>query len=138
MAEESAYRSGTKASSISNVETEALVDLLRRARAVRRRFALPTLLVAAAAALAGSVVHLSGAWSVLGRLEDGSYFISTPSVAIAACSCAAPFATIGVAFYLVARSASRRAWIAEFRKRPTSEEWTEREAWLTSTSRRFS
>ena len=107
----------------SDRETSALHDLLARMKQLRARIALPTLITSLVAIAIGTSAHATGYWSVLGRLDDGSYFVGTATFLIAAIICSAPVLGPGGLLYLVARARLRRAWQDEHRAKGVSSEW---------------
>jgi hypothetical protein len=121
----------------TDVETASIHDLLARIKRVRRRVALPALIASAVLAWLGGTLHVMGHWSLFGRLPDGGYYVSTPTMILAAALAAAPVASLGAALYLVMRGRMRRAWLDEYRRMEVSDEWPDREEWLERTSRRF-
>ena len=121
----------------TEVETASIHDLLARIRRVRRRVALPTLIASAILAWIGGTAHVTGYWSLLGRLSDGSYYVSTATMIVAAALSAAPVASLGVLLYLATRARMRQAWLDEYRHKEVSDDWPDREEWLQRTSRRF-
>ena len=120
----SAYRTRDEPEpSESDRETSALHDLLARMRRLRTRVALPALVMSLVAMSTGTMAHALGYWSVLGRLPDGSYFVSTATFMIAAVLCSAPVLVPSVAVYLLARARLRHAWHREHRTNGVSSEW---------------
>lgn len=121
----------------TDVETASIHDLLGRIKRVRRRVALPALIASAILAWLGGTLHVTGHWSLFGRLPDGGYYVSTATMILAAALSAAPVASLGAALYLAMRARMREAWLDEYRRKAVSDEWPEREEWLRRTSRRF-
>jgi nitric oxide reductase large subunit len=121
----------------TDVETASIHDLLARIKRVRRRVALPALIASAILAWLGGTLHVTGHWSLFGRLPDGGYYVSTATMILAAALSAAPVASLGAALYLAMRARMREAWLDEYRRKAVSDEWPEREEWLRRTSRRF-
>ena len=115
----------------TDLETDALHDLLRRTKHFRRRVALPILVGALVMSWVGMAAHALGYWSVIGTLSDGRYIVSTFTFLIAAVSCAAPILVPGVATYVVLRARLRAAWCDAHRKNGVSAEW------LAANSRRL-
>lgn len=88
----STYRSSEERHpKVSTVETDGLVEILKRTRAIRKRVFLPTMIAAAAFGFIGAAAHVSGYWSVLDRREDGSYFVSIVTSSVAFVLPAFPF-----------------------------------------------
>lgn len=132
-----AYRDRKEKPRSTDVETDSIHDLLLRTKALRRRVALPAMIVSGVLALAGAWAHVAGAWSIFGRLADGGYYVSTFSMILAAMICGTPTAAIGAAAYLVLRTRMRAAWLAHYRAVEVRDAWPERDEWLERTSRRF-
>jgi len=119
-----AYRTREKQEpSETDRETTALHDLLARMKRLRSRCALPTLVAALLPLSLGTTAHALGYWSVLGRLSDGSYFVSTATFAVAAVLSGAPVLVPGALVYVVARARLRRAWRDAHRANGVSSEW---------------
>ena len=107
----------------SDGETAALHDLLARVKRLRRRIALPTLVVSLVAVSVGTSAHALGHWSVLGTLPDGSYYVGAATFLIAAVVSCGPVLGPGVVAYIIARALLRRAWQDDHRAKGVSSEW---------------
>ena len=122
---------GDRERSTFDLETEAIVDLVARMRHLRRRVALPFLVVAAAFSNLGAAAHATGYWAVLGVLPDNTYVVNKLTVLLAFLLPILPVAIFGVPVYAALRSRTRRAWREEQGEHGLSAEW------LSTTSARF-
>jgi len=96
----------------TDLETEALRDLLRRTRRLRRRTALPAMIVGLIAAFGGMAAHITGLWSVFGGSDHQGYYVTAFSLGAAALVCAAPLVLPAAVLYLVLRARVRGTWNA--------------------------
>lgn len=94
----------------TDLETAAIYDLLARIKTLRRRVALPLMIAGVVAALFGMGAHVTGRWSILGRLDDGGYYVSGVTILVAAFLSAAPIVAPGAAVYVGLRGRARRSW----------------------------
>jgi len=65
---------------VSDLEAAALAELSRRVTAVRMRFTIPSIVLAAAAGTGAAIAHTTGYFALLGRLPDGSYYVTKGSI----------------------------------------------------------
>ena len=122
---------GDRERSTLDLETDAIVDLVARMRHLRRRVALPFVVVAAAFSNLGAAAHATGYWAVLGVLPDNTYVVNKLTVILAFLLPILPVAIFGVPVYAALRSRTRRAWREEHGEHGLSAEW------LSTTSARF-
>lgn len=113
------------------LETDALVDLVARMRAMRKRVALPFLVVGAAVANLGAAAHATGFWPIFGVLPDNTYHVNKVTVVLSFVIPLLPVLALGLPVYLIFRERTRRAWRSEYGARGLEE------AWLRSTPQRF-
>jgi len=121
----------------TDLETAAIHDMVARMKRLRRRVALPVLIAATVLAWFGATAHAVGYWSLFGASSDGSYLVSGFTLTVAGFLCAAPVVAVGAPLYLALRARLRASWREEYRRKPVSDEWPERDGWLERTSRRF-
>jgi hypothetical protein len=106
-----------------DLEIDALHDLLARIRRVRRRVALPVMLLAAVAVSLGVAAHVLGYWSVFGTDEDGRYLLGAFTVFSAGLLAMLPILVPGTLLYAALRARTRRAWRIAHARAGVAEEW---------------
>ena len=84
-----------------------------RSRQLRRWVLFPAIIAAVLAGLAGCLLHLGGAWAVLGPRGEGRYLIWVGSVLAAAFGPAAVVLIPAWIAHRVALSAGRRSFLAD-------------------------
>jgi len=99
-----------------DLEAEALRDLLRRTRRLRKRVLFPVAVMALVVGHAGIVAHATGYWAMFGRMTDGSYGVSPVTILLAFALPALPFVLAGGALHRVLGGRMRRAWCDEHEK----------------------
>jgi hypothetical protein len=131
----SAYRED--APRATDLETTSIHDLRNRITRLRKRVALPVMIASVALASAGATMHVTGHWSVLGALPDGSYYVNAFTMAVAAALVGGPVAALGALVYVMKRASLRHAWREQYRKEKVADEWPDREEFLARTMKRF-
>ncbi len=96
--------------SVLDLETDAIVDLGARIRRLRRRVLLPAIIAALVAGHLSLLAHVLGYSSIVGRLSDGSYFVSKLTVLLALILPLPPIVAPACVAYLVLRGRMREAW----------------------------
>jgi hypothetical protein len=118
--------------SVIDAETAAIRDLVARMRGLRRRVALPFVAAAVIPGHLGILLHVTGHWSVLGVLPDGTYLVHPVTILLAFAILACPFVAMGVPVYLFLRAQLRRSWREQhLRQHGLADHW------LDATTRRF-
>ncbi len=101
------------ARSLLDLETDAIVDLRARIQRLRARTVLPALVVYFVAAPVAVLAHVFGFWAILGRLDDGSYYLSNITILMAMLTPLPIVVGPAGLVYLVLRARARRAWARE-------------------------
>lgn len=125
---------GDRERSTFDLETEAIVDLvarMRHLRHLRRRVALPFLVVAAAFSNLGAAAHATGYWAVLGVLPDNTYVVNKLTVILAFLLPILPVAIFCVPVYAALRTEHPTRIAGAQGKHGLSAEW------LSTTPARF-
>jgi hypothetical protein len=102
------------ADGLLDLETDAIVDLRARVRRLRSRAILPSLVAYLVAAHVAVAAHMLGYWSIAGRLEDGSYFISKITLLLALLLPLPVVVGPACLVYLVLRGQARRTWARQY------------------------
>jgi hypothetical protein len=97
-----------------DMEAEALRELLRRTRRLRKRVIFPAAAAAVVIGHVGIAAHATGHWAMFGRLSDGSYYVSVLSIILAFALPALPFVLVGAVLHRVLGDRLRRAWCDEY------------------------
>jgi zinc transporter ZupT len=121
----------------TDVETAAIVELVLRMKRLRRRAALPVVLLSGGAAWLGGTAHALGYWTLLEARADGWYYVTAASLVVSAVLAALPIALPGAVLYLVLRGRLRKAWRDEARRQEVEGAWPDRDEWLERTPLRF-
>jgi hypothetical protein len=116
------HREKSAGPSAIDLETDAIVDLGARIRRLRRRVLLPAIIAFLMVAHVCVAAHMLGYLPILGRLADGSYFISKLTILLATLAPAVPIVGPAAVAYVVMRGRMRAAWVAEHRAKGVSEE----------------
>ncbi len=115
----------------TDLEIDAIRDLLERIQRLRRRIALPSLVVVFVSMWMGTLAHCTGYWAPFGVSANHTYSVNVVTLVIVAAVSGAPFAAFGFAVYAFARDRLRRAWHADHRSKGLDD------AWLDESARRF-
>jgi hypothetical protein len=99
-----------------DLEAEALRELLRRTRRLRKRVVFPALAAAIVVGHLGIAAHATGRWALLGSGADGSYYVSPLTILLAFALPALPFVLAAGALHRVLGDRLRRAWCDEYEK----------------------
>jgi hypothetical protein len=112
--------------SLFDVETEAITVIVARMQQLRRRAALPFLVLSAIVGNAGILAHAIGYWAVLGVFPDNTYVVNKFTIALACVIPVLPVAAVAVPIYGLLRARTRRAWHQQYRARGLSDKWLSR------------
>jgi hypothetical protein len=101
------------ATAVDDRETLAYYELRDRIRALQARSIFLPIAIGLALGVAGLVAHVTGHWSVLGRMPDGSYYLNSVTVLISLILPALPCSVLGYAAYRVIKPFTIRRWRSE-------------------------
>lgn len=102
---------------VSDLEAAALAELSRRVTAVRMRVTIPAILVSALAGLGAAIAHMTGYFTLFGRLPDGSYYVSKGSICVTMLFAILATAIPAMVVVRAAHAMAVRGWKLEAKER---------------------